>query len=87
MSVMDETPKFSRLRDPNATEVELRFAIPVEWAGLMDGYSLGNGEARNRLAKRILGEWVKKEAHRAMLIARTVGGNPTLSDLAGMEVE
>lgn len=77
----------SRPRNPDAQTVELRFHVPVEWACLMDGYSLGDEQARNALAKRIVSRWVKKEAHRAILIERTVGGNPGLSDLAGMDVE
>jgi hypothetical protein len=74
---------FSRPRSPGDAPIEIRLHVPRAWADLLDGHSMADGRHRNDLVARIIGEWVKAEAHRAMLIHRTVGGNPALSELAG----
>lgn len=77
-------PMFART--PNRTDtatVELRGECPRATIDMLDAVSLAEDITRTALVNRILGEWERKERHRASVVNRVLGLNPTVSDAAG----
>ncbi len=64
--------------------VELRGPCPRSTVDVLDAISMANGQTRTDLVNQVLGDWAKKEAHKATLVARVLQGNPLVLDTAGM---
>lgn len=63
--------------------VELRGECPRHTVDMLDAVSLAEDITRTALVNRILGEWEKRERHRASVVNRVLGLNPAVSDASG----
>ena len=66
-------------------KTELRGQCPTELAQALDAIAMSEGMDRNTYVVKVLDEKVRQVAHKQMMLARTLKGNPYLSDSARNE--
>lgn len=81
-------PSMSRARNPELPTTELSVnGVPKVLVDMLDAASCAEGGKRGPLVILILTRWARKEARRATVMRRLVGGNPEFAELAGMADE
>ena len=61
-------------------KTELRGLCPTELAQALDAIAMSEGLDRNSYVVKVLDAEVRKVAHKQMMLARTLKGNPYLSE-------
>ena len=61
-------------------KTELRGLCPTELAQALDAIAMSEGMDRNTYVVKVLDAEVRKVAHKQMMLARTLKGNPYLSE-------
>lgn len=61
-------------------KTELRGQCPTELAQALDAIAMSEGMDRNTYVVKVLDEKVRQVAHKQMMLARTLKGNPYLSE-------
>lgn len=56
---------------------ELRVELPAEEMAVIDGHCQATGTDRTKIVREILRKWSELELHRATVILRVAGRNPT----------
>ena len=59
-------------------KTELRGQCPTELAQALDAIAMSEGMDRNTCVAKVLDEKVRQVAHKQMMLARTLKGNPYL---------
>lgn len=66
-------------------KTELRGLCPTELAQALDAIAMSEGMDRNTYVVKVLDAEVRKVAHKQMMLARTLKGNPYLEEGARNE--
>ncbi len=61
-----------------STEVRIQF--PCDELAVIDGHCSATGQDRTTVIRQIVGEWARKEHHRAIVICRVAGDKPARSE-------
>jgi len=64
-------------------KTELRGLCPAELAQALDAIAMSEGMDRNTYVIHVLDAKVREVAHKQMMLARTLKGNPYLSEAHG----
>lgn len=61
----------------NGAKTEIRFELPAEEVGVLDGYCQARGLDRTTVFRDLLKAWSDEKLHEAVSICRVAGVNPT----------
>lgn len=62
-------------------KTEIRFELPAEEVGVLDGYCQARGLDRTSVLRDLLKEWSNEKLHEAVSICLVAGVNPAAPDV------